>query len=311
MHVADTLNSKPLGFRLCFPVYETSLCASDFLLSRLATKHQEQLPQLFEEQLVCVDGEIVGPEQPLSTGQKFEVCLPDHYEEPVDTDWQTLWENGELLAVYKPHLLPVSRTTRNLYNTLISLVRRESPYATAHLLHRLDTETAGIVVLAKNSEADKKWKPQLDQLITQKIYHAWVSGVPDWEEMVLECELSEKIGSPIRSQVYVVDRESPELYPKPKLSKTVFRVLKREKGKSLVECQLFTGRKHQIRAHLSYLGYPIIGDKVYAFSGHYYLKRISDGLNATDISILGGEHHQLIAKQLVLNLNGDNISLSV
>lgn len=293
----------------CFSDHDT---IGRFVSDRLTQRHQEALSQLFSSGHIKLDDELIYADiTQISKGQKVEVYFSDHFEEKVNTQWRLLWENDELLAVYKPHLLPVSRTTRNLYNTLISLVRRESPYATAHLLHRLDTETAGIVVLAKNSEADKKWKQQLDQLITQKIYHACVSGVPDWDEMEWECELSEKIGSPIRSQVYVVDPESPELYPKPKLSKTVFRVLKREEGKSLVECQLFTGRKHQIRVHLSYLGYPIIGDKVYAFSGHYYLKRISDGLNATDISILGGEHHQLIAKQVVLNLNGDNIYLSV
>jgi 23S rRNA pseudouridine1911/1915/1917 synthase len=307
MHVADTLSSDPLHFRLCFSVYETGFSATDFLLSRLATKHQEQLPQFFEEQLVSVDGEIVGPQQPLSIGQKLEVSLPDHYEEPVDTDWQKLWENDELLAVFKPHLLPVSRTTRNLYNTLISLVRRESPYSEAHLLHRLDTETGGIILLAKNSQADKKWKPKLDQLIIQKIYHAWVEGSPEWDHKVLECELSEKTGSPIRSQVYVVDPDSPELYPKPKLSKTAFRVIKRELGRSLIECELHTGRKHQIRVHLSSLGYPIIGDKIYSHEGRFYLKRLETELTEKDFTDLGSRYHQLKAVKIEINADDKSI----
>lgn len=120
-----------------------------------------------------------------------------------------------------------------------------------------------------------------------------------------------KIGSPIRSQIYVVDPENPQQYPKPKQSKTAFRVLQREQGRSLVECELFTGRKHQIRAQLTYLGYPIIGDKVYSHNGAYYLKRIEQGLSGKDISALGGEYHQLVACAIELNIKGQRVKIVV
>ncbi len=166
--MADTLSSDPSGFRLCFKVFQAEPSLSNFLYSRLAKNHQQQLLQLFEDECVSVDGEVATSTQALKTGQKVEIFLADHQEEPVDDHWKVLWENNELMAVYKPHLLPVSRTTRNLYNTLVSLIRRQTSYANAHLLHRLDTETAGIVLIAKNSAADKKWKPNLDKLITRK-----------------------------------------------------------------------------------------------------------------------------------------------
>lgn len=305
------LSSDPFGFRLYFEAYQAEPSLYDFLYARLSKNHQQQLLQLFEGARVSVDGEVATSTQPLKTGKKVEVFLSDHQEEPVDDHWKVLWENNELMAVYKPHLLPVSRTTRNLYNTLISLIRRQTPYENAHLLHRLDAETAGIVLIAKNSAADKKWKPNLDTLITRKIYHAWVNGSPDWDLKVCECLLSEKVGSPIRSQIYVVDPLHPQLYPKPKQSKTAFRVLQREQGRSLIECELFTGRKHQLRAQLAFLGHPILGDKIYSQGGKYYLKRLESELTEQDFNVLGARSHQLTAVEIEVNADGERYTISI
>ncbi|WP_415897156.1 RluA family pseudouridine synthase [Neptuniibacter sp. QD72_48] len=299
------------GFVLYFPVYSAAPTTYCFLSTRLASLHQAQLPQLFAEGFISVDGHIASANQVLVVGQQVVVSLPDHYEEPVDTHWQKLWENDEILAVFKPHLLPVSRTTRNLYNTLISLVRRQTAYEDAHLLHRLDTETAGIILLAKNKAADKKWKPRLDKLISKKIYHAWVEGIPKWNELSYECELSEKVGSLIRSQMYVVDQAESDLYPKPKQSQTLFRVLRKEEGKSLIECELMTGRKHQIRAHLAHLDHPIIGDKIYSKGGQYYLKRLDKPLDKEDYEVLGTEYQQLTAYKVSLRINERLIDISL
>ncbi|WP_415886225.1 RluA family pseudouridine synthase [Neptuniibacter sp. QD37_6] len=299
------------GFVLYFTVYCPAPAISCFLSTRLASLHQAQLPRLFAEGLISVDGQIASANQVLAVGQQVVVSLPDHYEESVDTQWRKLWENDEILALVKPHLLPVSRTTRNLYNTLISLVRRQTAYEDAHLLHRLDTETAGIILLAKNKAADKKWKPRLDQLISKKIYHAWVEGMPEWDELSCECDLSEKISSPIRSQMYVVDQAELDLYPKPKQSKTLFRVLRREEGQSLIECELITGRKHQIRAHLAHLGHPIIGDKIYSKGGKYYLKRLESQLGKADFAELGSEYQMLTAVRVEINPDGQPVTIRI
>nr|WP_232846433.1 RNA pseudouridine synthase [Amphritea pacifica] len=215
------------------------------------------------------------------------------------------------MAVYKPHLLPVSRTTRNLYNTLISLVRRQTPYYDARLLHRLDSETAGVILLAKHASADRQWKPRLDQLIIEKVYHAWVTGIPLWQSKTLVCELSERADSAIRSQVYVVDGSDRKHFVKPRHSKTAFRVLYSEAGNALIECRLYTGRKHQIRAQLSYLGHPVVGDKIYGHRGYFYLKRIEEGLDATDFRVLGSRYHRLQAVELTLNIDGERVPIAL
>ncbi|MCO4758309.1 MAG: RNA pseudouridine synthase [Oceanospirillaceae bacterium] len=235
--------------------------------------------------------------------------MPGHWEGAVDTQWYKVWENAEILAVYKPALLPVSRTTRNLYNTLIQLVRRQTPFYDAHLLHRLDTETDGLILIAKDKDADRKWKKQLDQLIERKIYHAVVSGHPEWLSTEFECELSERLDSAIRSQVYVAGAQSSALYRKPRWSKTAFRVLSRDDDTSLIECELFTGRKHQIRTQLAFLGYPIIGDKIYAHDGRFYLKRLEAPLSEGDYEVLQSSHHRLTAVELVIRPDAESPSI--
>lgn len=295
------------GFRLTFVVLAaTDSTVIDFLSSRLAERDVEQLRCAFDEARISVNGFVAQPMQSLVIGEEITVDLPDHQEASVNVKWRILWQNDDLIKVYKPALLPVSRTTRNLYQTLISLIRRETVYSDARLLHRMDTETSGVMLIAKNKCADQKWKKHFQQLVCKKAYHAWVDGNPEWDELTLECELSEKVGSAIRSQVYVVDHSCSTDYLKPKASKTVFQVIERQLNKSLIECELFTGRKHQIRAHLAHLGHPIIGDKIYSHGGRFYLKRLTQPLTANDIAILGAEHHLL--ESVVLEL--DEIFLS-
>lgn len=283
----------------------------DFLRLRLTPADVDRLPELFTRGCICVNNEVVSADFTLSGDAMVRVSLPDHHEDNVDVGWRLLWQNSELLAVYKPHLLPVSRTTRNLYNTLISLVRRQTPYYDARLLHRLDTETAGVILLARNADADRRWKPRLHELVCSKVYHAWVEGVPHWQKICVECELSEKSGSEIRSQVYVVDPVEACHFIKPRHSKTEFRILECQSGRSLVECRLYTGRKHQIRCQLSYLGYPLVGDKIYNHQGYYYLKRIEHGLVDADFQRLGSPYHLLQAVELTLNIEGQQVVIGL
>ncbi len=287
------------------------LSLTEFLRSRLTDGDGLRLTELLADGYISVDNTEVSTDQLLNGTEQLCVRLPDHAEEDVDTGWRLLWQNSELMAVYKPHQLPVSRTTRNLYNTLISLVRRQTPYYDARLLHRLDTETAGVMLLAKDADADRRWKPRLHELIHKKIYHAWVEGVPDWQAKLMECELSEKNGSLIRSQVYVVDPAEACHFIKPRHTKTEFRVITSYAGRALIECHLYTGRKHQIRVQLSYLGYPLVGDKIYGHQGYYYLKRIEQGLDDTDFERLGSPYHLLQAVELTLDIDGQVVTLAL
>jgi 23S rRNA pseudouridine1911/1915/1917 synthase len=255
-----------------------------------------------EQGNIKIDGIIVRDNILLSLGQVITYTINNYQEAEVDKSWSLVWSNDEIAAIHKPANLPVNRTTRNVYNTLIQLLRRESPWPDAHLLHRLDLETSGLILIAQNNAVARKYQSKLAHLIKRKIYRAVVSGKPDWKVKDLTCNLAtleeHQGGSAIRSQMHVVPSGEG------KESRTLFKVLaskvKDGVSYSLIECELLTGRKHQIRAQLAYLGHPIVGDKIYSNDGEFYLKRLDKELTEYDHKKLITPHHLLHAYEIHL-----------
>jgi len=255
-----------------------------------------------EQGNIKIDGIIVRDNILLSLGQVITYTINNYQEAEVDKSWSLVWSNDEIAAIHKPANLPVNRTTRNVYNTLIQLLRRESPWCDAHLLHRLDLETSGLILIAQNNAVARQYQSKLERLIKRKIYRAVVIGMPNWEEKDFICDLGtlddNQGGTAIRSQMHVVPSGEG------KESRTLFKVLaskvKDGVSYSLIECELLTGRKHQIRAQLAYLGHPIVGDKIYSNNGEFYLKRLDKALTEYDHKKLITPHHLLHAYEIHL-----------
>jgi 23S rRNA pseudouridine1911/1915/1917 synthase len=251
---------------------------------------------------IKVDGVIVHDDVLLLAGQVISYTLDNYQEAEVDDTWSQVWSNNEISAIHKPANLPVNRTTRNVYNTLIQLLRRESPWPDAHLLHRLDLETSGLILIAQNNAMARQYQSKLAQLIKRKVYRAVVIGEPDWVSKDFTCDLGildeSQGGTAIRSQMHVLPKGEG------KESRTVFNVLaskvKDGVSYSLIECELFTGRKHQIRAQLAYLGHASVGDTIYSNGGAFYLKRLDKTLTDADHQALLTPHHLLHAYEIHL-----------
>lgn len=266
-----------------------------YLSDNMPQIEQGDWVQLLASGAVKVDGEVVSKNQVMEAGQVIQYEIENYQEGSVDTAWSTLWHDQKIAVIHKPANLPVSRTTRNVYNTLVQLLRRESPWPDAHLLHRLDLETSGIILIGQSNDAASEYQPKLTTLIQRKIYHAIVHGEPDWKKLDYQCDIKTLKDSAIRCQMHKVELGQG------KSSQTLFKVLACNNGFSLIECELKTGRKHQIRAHLSSLGFPIVGDKIYSNKGEFYLKRLDDQLTQADHDRLLTEHHLLHAYQVHIN----------
>ena len=176
-----------------------------------------------------------------------------------------LHEDKDILVVEKPCGLLTMGTerdkTRTVHTILNDYVRKGDPRSRnrVYIVHRLDRETSGILVFAR-SEAAKKFL-QDDWQNTNKYYLTIVSGT-----------LAQKEGT-ISS--YLVENSAFSVYSTPdpsvgKLSHTKYTVLKETKGLSLLQIHLLTGRKHQIRVHLSEKGHPVVGDKKYGKGNDAY-----------------------------------------
>jgi RluA family pseudouridine synthase len=165
-----------------------------------------------------------------------------------------IWKDDALLVVDKPAgLLSIPDGYRQETPYLLSVLAPE--YRKLWIVHRLDRETSGVIVLARSADAHHRLNDQFAGREVRKVYHAIVLGAPDWEDTLVD-EPLRKNGD--RSHRTVIDR----MRGKP--ASTSLRTLERFPSHALVEAQPHSGYTHQIRAHLAWIGFPIVSDPLYA-----------------------------------------------
>jgi 23S rRNA pseudouridine1911/1915/1917 synthase len=241
------------------------------------------------------------------------------FEENVpELPMPVLYEDEHLLVIDKPPLIAVHPTARYHKNTVIKRLYAERPGEWLSLVHRLDRETSGILLLARSPAADRGFKRLLEE---RSIAHAGGtvdSGMPD----VKKTYLAITWGNPEPGLIDVpieLDGDNP-LRVKMRVAakgtgleaKTRVFVKERIGRYALVACELLTGRQHQIRIHLASLGCPVVGDKLYG-PDERLLARAADGeLDEKDLALLELPRHALHAHQYELPhaITGEALTLT-
>jgi tRNA pseudouridine32 synthase / 23S rRNA pseudouridine746 synthase len=200
-----------------------------------------------------------------------------------------LYQDESLLVVNKPGGLS---TLPDGYNPSLPHVKSllEQQFGRLWIVHRLDKETSGVLLLARSAEAHRVLNTQFEQHQVLKKYHALVTGIPEWQEKTVNLPLRPN-GD--RSHRTVIDHEAG----KPAL--TQLKVLERFSQYCLVEATPETGRTHQIRVHLSSTGLYIVGDKLYTDRNRYISTQLASqpqfNVGSSKISIVGmGLHAWLL-----------------
>lgn len=177
-----------------------------------------------------------------------------------------LFEDNDFIVINKPSGISSLDERKDDFAT--SILRMAKTYtADAQLGHRLDKETTGALVIAKNPEAYRHISMQFEHRETAKRYHAVVEGMHDWDGIMVNLPIY-----PLKDGKVIIDRQ------KGKHAETWFRTLQVFRGYSLVECLPITGRMHQIRIHLTCLKAPIVCDEMYG--GKYvYLSDLKKKFN--------------------------------
>lgn len=265
----------------------------ELLAARFPYHPADRWRELIDQGQVNVNGQAVSPGQILVAGDLLGYRVVGFTEPEVPTCFEPVMETADLLLVGKPAGTPVTRTGLIVRNTLVNLLSRHYGEE-IHPLHRLDRETSGLILCARSREACQRWQNPRQPLITGKYYLAVVQGQMPLGTRQSEQPLAVRPDSPVRCRMW------PESTGKP--CRTIFHTLASESSVSLVLAELVTGRRHQIRAHLAQLGYPVIGDKIYSHEGYYFLKRVAGELTDDDFTELGANNHTLHAWAMRLKL---------
>ena len=207
------------------------------------------------QELIFVNGQPQHTDYAVAPGDVITVTLnePEPEYPPEDGALDILYEDDHLLAVDKPVGMLIhpsrSRLTGTLANRVYGYYRRTGQLSAFHPLTRLDRDTFGVVLLAKNSHVHAL----LQATPVQKTYHALTFGGPATDSGIIDAPIGRK---PLPSLLR-------EVHPEGKPSVTEFRVLERTAELCKLELRPVTGRTHQLRVHCAHMGFPILGDPQY------------------------------------------------
>jgi len=232
------------------------------------------------------------PSSTLAAGEVLRLYIPGLAPEaPPPPLPAVLYEDEDLLALDKPAGLLMHAVGQKWSYGLVGLARDARPEAAIDLSHRLDRETSGVVLLTKSAEANRRMKELFQTRKVGKSYLALVRGSPAWDHTTCEVPLGAAIGSEVELR--------RGANPDGDSARTHFTVLKRLPAHALVACRPFTGRTHQIRAHLESLAVPILGDKLYGQPDDIFLENLRVGPTDRVRAAVGFPRHALHARAIV------------
>ena len=235
----------------------------DSFLAQNTEFSRSKITKLIKEGQILVNGTKVKAGYALRENDEIVI---DYVEEemkaePENLNLDIVYEDEDVIVVNKPNGMVVHPAIGNPNGTLVNgLMYHSKNLSTINgefrpgIVHRIDADTTGLLMVAKNDNAHMKLAKQLEEKTAHRIYYAIVEGVINNETGTIDAPIGRDNRD--RKKMAVCEENS-------KHAVTHFRVIERYKRATLIELKLETGRTHQIRVHMKYIGHPVVNDPVY------------------------------------------------
>ncbi|MBC7088336.1 MAG: RluA family pseudouridine synthase [Tissierellales bacterium] len=228
----------------------------DFLLSKNISNRL--YCQLYRNKMIYINGEILRNNYIVSKNDTVTIYFVDEVcdIEPEKMDLDIVYEDKDLIVINKPPFMLVHPTKnypdKTLANGVAYYFNKINLKRKIRIVNRLDRDTSGLVIFAKNQFAHQQMSLQLENGILEKYYYTIVDGIINEKDGIIEVPIAQKI-----------DGYGREVRNDGDYCKTYYEVIDRYDDFTLLKVKTFTGRTHQIRVHMAYIGHPIIGDELY------------------------------------------------
>ena len=225
-----------------------------------------RIQEMINQGLVLVNQKMEKPSYKIRIGDQIEIIVVDNTDldlEPENIPLNIVYEDNDIIVVDKPSGMIVHPSPGIVHGTLVNALLYHCDDLSGingvnrpGIVHRIDKETSGLLVVAKNDHAHRMLSQQLRNHDMTRSYIALVHGLIPHQHGKVDAPIGRD--SKDRQKMAVTMHNS-------KRAVTNFTVLRRYRSMSLIECRLETGRTHQIRVHMSYIGYPVYGDPKYGW----------------------------------------------
>ena len=241
-------------------VEESNIRLDSYLASKLDVS-RSKVQKLIKQEKILVNDKVENSSYLVNIDDIIKVNGEldfDIHIKAQDIPLDIVYENDDLLIINKPSGMVVHPAPGNYDNTLVNALLGKYSLSNDKLrpgiVHRLDKDTSGLMLVAKNDWAHDKLSEMIKNKDVKRTYLALVSGVINHETGTVDAPIGRD--DKTREKMMVTDINSRDAI-------THFKVLKRFNKHTLIECYLETGRTHQIRVHMAYIGYPIVNDFIY------------------------------------------------
>lgn len=243
-------------------VEEVTPTRIDSYLAEKLELSRSKIQKLIKEEKIIVNNKKVNSSYLVKENDEITINDDLDYEiniEPENIPLDIVYEDDDLLIINKPSGMVVHPAPGHYTNTLVNALLYRFNLTSGEkirpgIVHRLDKDTSGLMLVAKNEEAHEKLSKMIASKEVERHYLAIVEGVINHETGTIDAPIGRDPND--RQKMKVTDINSKEAV-------THFKVLERFKNTTLIECILETGRTHQIRVHLAYIKHPVLNDPTY------------------------------------------------